>query len=105
MEMVLLDDRDLKKDERLYIKGIRLTNSVKLDYKTEKHISFIVKGDESTHNVMYFDEKKYEKKWQCDCKWYTLQDKLCSHIIAVNLAVKNGSINLTNSTAKGTREH
>ncbi len=96
MEVVLLDDKDLKKDEKLYIKAIRLVNSVKIDYKTEKHVSFLVNGDESVHNVMYFDEKKYDKKWQCDCKWYTLQDKLCSHIIAVNLALKTSKITINN---------
>jgi hypothetical protein len=72
-------------------------SSVKLDYSTEKHLSFLVKGDEDIHNVMYFDEKKYDKKWQCDCKWYTLQDKLCSHIIAVNLALRNGRIKIPNN--------
>lgn len=94
MEVKTLDDKDLKKDEKLYIKGIRLVNSVKIDYKTQKHISFLVQGDNELHNVMYFDEKPSDKKWQCDCKWYTLQDKLCSHIIAVNLAIKNGKLKI-----------
>ncbi len=104
MEIVLLDEKNLKKDERLYIKAIRLINSVKLDYGTEKHLSFLVKGDENTHNVMYFNEKKSEKRWQCDCKWYTLQDKLCSHIIAVNLALINHKINLPNNKEKDMKE-
>ena len=94
MEVKTLDDKDLKKDEKLYIKGIRLVNSVKIDYKTQKHISFLVQGDNELHNVMYFDEKPSDKKWQCDCKWYTLQDKLYSHIISVNLAIKNGKLKI-----------
>ncbi|MCL5420208.1 MAG: SWIM zinc finger domain-containing protein [Candidatus Parvarchaeota archaeon] len=94
MKLVLLDDGDLKKDGKLYIKGIRLSGSVKLDYKTQKHLSFLVQGDNELHNVMYFDEKPDSKRWQCDCKWYTLQDKLCSHIIAVNIALKNGNLKI-----------
>jgi predicted nucleic acid-binding Zn finger protein len=105
MEVTLLDDKRIKKDDKLYIKGIRLTNSVNLDYKTDKHISFLVKGDNEMHNVMYFDEKKQDKRWQCDCKWYTLQDKTCSHIIAVNLAIKNGNIGQINDKAKDKKEN
>ena len=68
MELKTLDDKDLKKDERLDIKGIRLINSVKIDYKTQKHISFLVQGDNELHNVMYFDEKPQDKKCQTKTK-------------------------------------
>ena len=87
IDLITLDD--LEKDNKTYIKGISLVGSVKIDYATGKHMSFIVHGEESNHNVMYFVEKTGDKRWQCDCKWYTLQSKTCSHIIAVNLAIKN----------------
>ncbi len=93
MDMEIIPEKELKADSRLYIKGIKIMRSVRLDYKTGKHISFIVKGEEE-HSVMYFGEKPGSKRWQCDCKWYTLQNKLCSHIIAVNLAVKDGAVKL-----------
>ncbi len=93
MEVELIPERELKKDSRLYIKGIRIMKTVKLDYKTGKHISFTVEGEEK-HSVMYFGEKTEDKRWQCDCKWYTLQNRVCSHIIAVNIAIKDNAISL-----------
>ncbi len=92
MRIELLGSNALEKDSKRYIKGVRLSNKVKIDYGTAKHVSFIVDGDESKHNVMYFVEKFGDKQWQCDCKWYALQNKICSHIIAVNLALKNGKV-------------
>ena len=85
---------DALKEDKIYIKAIGLIRGMKVDYSTAKHISFSVQGDENVHNVMYFTEKPASKKWQCDCKWYTLQNKTCSHIIAVNLAIKKKLIKL-----------
>ncbi len=79
----------LRKNNK-FDRGVSLVNKVKSDYQTSKHISFIVESENGTHNVMYFNEKEGELKWQCDCKWYTLQNKLCSHIIAVNLFLMKG---------------
>ncbi|MCL4399133.1 SWIM zinc finger domain-containing protein [Candidatus Parvarchaeota archaeon] len=90
--MELIPQSALEKDGRKYVKGVKLAKTVRLDYKTEKHASFIVEGEESVHNVMYFEEKQDGMKWQCDCKWYTLQNKTCSHIIAVNIALNNGLV-------------
>ena len=55
IDLIALDD--LEKDNKTYIKGISLVGSVKIDYTTGKHMSFIVRGEESSHNVMYFVEK------------------------------------------------
>lgn len=91
----------LEEDSKIYIKGLRLMNKVSLDYQTVKHTGFIVDGDDSTHSVMYFSEKLGEKRWQCDCKWYTLHNKTCSHIIAVNIAIGRKLIDLSeDSTAQ-----
>jgi hypothetical protein len=94
MDIELLPLDDLEADSKRYLKGIKLTNKVRVDYSTSKHVSFIVEGEENEHNVMYFTEKPGSKKWQCDCKWYTLQNKICSHIIAVNLAIKKSKVSL-----------
>ena len=90
IELIPLDE--LKEDDKRYRKALGLVSTVKLDYSTGKHVSFSVKGEESDHNVMYFAEKSGGKRWQCDCKWYTLQNKTCSHIIAVNIAVNRKEI-------------
>lgn len=91
MDIELLQIESLKED-KIYIKALGLIKKVNIDYATEKHVSFTVEGDENVHNVMYFTEKTGSQKWQCDCKWYTLQNKICSHIIAVNLALKKNLI-------------
>ncbi|MCW1293999.1 MAG: SWIM zinc finger family protein [Candidatus Parvarchaeota archaeon] len=91
MEIELLD---VPEAGELHIKALRLKNKVKLDYKTDKHASFTVKDDEKVHNVMYFSEKSGDKRWQCDCKWYTLQNKPCSHIYAVCLALKDKKVDI-----------
>jgi hypothetical protein len=92
MHIELLPSDTLEKDGKRYVKGLRLSDKVRIDYGTARHISFIVKGDETEHSVMYFAEKFEDKQWQCDCKWYALQNKICSHIIAVNLALKNKKV-------------
>lgn len=92
MKIELISDDILKKESNIYIKGIKLVNNVRLDYATDKHSSFLVDHDGKIHNVMYFSEKNDMKRWQCDCKWYTLHDKICSHIIAVNLALRDKKI-------------
>lgn len=73
------------KANKKFARGLSLVAGIKSDYQTAKHISFTVESENGIHNVMYFDEKSGDLKWQCDCKWYTLQNKVCSHIIAVNL--------------------
>ncbi|MCL5009404.1 MAG: SWIM zinc finger domain-containing protein [Candidatus Parvarchaeota archaeon] len=92
MHIELLPIEAMEKDGKRYIKGVHLSSGVKIDYSTAKHISFIVDGEETKHNVMYFADKFGDKQWQCDCKWYALQNKICSHIIAVNLALRNNKI-------------
>ena len=84
MTIDIIPFEQLKKNNK-FEKGISLVKKVKSDYQTSKHISFTVESESGVHNVMYFNEKEGELKWQCDCKWYTLQNKICSHIIAVNL--------------------
>lgn len=90
IELIDLDKYDYK--DKKYLKALRLMGKVTVDYITNKHISFIVKNEED-HNVIYFKEKPGQK-WQCDCKWYTLHSTPCSHIIAVNLAIKEKIIRL-----------
>ncbi len=92
MDIELIDLSDYKPNDKKYIKALRLMDRVKVDYITDRHISFTVKN-EGEHNVIYFKEKPVEK-WQCDCKWYALHSSPCSHIIAVNLAIKEKIIRL-----------
>lgn len=50
--------------------------------ETEKRIHFNVIGETEIHSVIFDKEKK---KFNCDCRFFALQEKDCSHIIACRL--------------------
>ena len=68
-------------------KGFFLFKSgrVKKDFETEKRIYFTVKGETETHSVIF---DKIQKKFFCDCKWFSLKENECSHIYAAKLFLK-----------------
>lgn len=59
------------------------------DIENQKRIYFIVKGDQKNHSVI-FDKTK--GTYTCDCEFFSLKLKHCSHIYAVKLFIddKNG---------------
>jgi len=59
---------------------------VKKDLETDKRIHFVVKSKDRDHFVI-FDKKNNE--FSCDCEFYSLHLKTCSHIIASQLYLKN----------------
>jgi len=67
-----------KKTER---KGYWLfkQKKVKKDLETDKRTHFIVKGENKEHFVIFNKEKK---DFSCDCEYFSLHLKPCSHIIA-----------------------
>ena len=63
---------------------------IKIDYRTSKHIGFIVKDEikDTEHHVIYKDNRKPPSNWSCDCNWHATRGtfgKYCAHILAVNL--------------------
>jgi len=56
--------------------------------ETENRIHFKVWGETELHSVIY--EKKYQK-WKCDCKYYTLKRKHCSHILSCQILVEKST--------------
>ena len=68
-------------------KGVKLLNDgkVKKDLETGKRIHFKVKGETEIHSVI-FDKVKNE--FECDCRYWSLRQKTCSHIIACELFLK-----------------
>jgi len=68
-----------EKGERLFKEG-----RVKKDFETEKRIHFTVISSEK--HFVIFD--KIKNKWECDCKYFTLREKECSHIYACKLYLK-----------------
>ncbi|MFX0101827.1 MAG: SWIM zinc finger family protein [Candidatus Hodarchaeota archaeon] len=37
------------------------------------------------YRIIYYSEKKFPKSWNCDCKWFSLKQKFCKHILAIFL--------------------
>jgi hypothetical protein len=63
----------------------RIWESVKVDYLTAKHIGFTCRDPryDVSHSIIYYSERKFKRAWNCDCKWFSLKDKFCKHILAV----------------------
>jgi hypothetical protein len=69
-----------KKARKLFKEG-----RVKLDFESEKRVYFSVYSRE-IHSVI-FDKEKNEFK--CDCKYFSVKQKECSHIKACKFLLKN----------------
>lgn len=52
---------------------------VRIEMITPKRIHFKVVGASDVHQVIYSKEKNL---WSCDCKYFTLKSRQCSHIYA-----------------------
>lgn len=66
-----------KKGQRLYEKG-----RVKKELETQRRTHFTVHGDTEKHSVIFDKERK---GWVCDCRYFSLKQKECSHILAAKL--------------------
>jgi hypothetical protein len=69
-----------KKARKLFREG-----RARLDFESEKRIYFTVYSRE-VHSVI-FDKEKNEFK--CDCKYFSVKQRECSHIKACKLLLKN----------------
>jgi len=67
----------------------RMLDQVNVDYITAKHIGFSCSDYKykTVHSVIYYSERPFEKAWNCDCKWFSLKEKFCGHILAVFLRI------------------
>lgn len=70
--------KEVKKKAQLLLKEGR----VKKELETDKRIHFKVLGETEEHSVIYDKEKG---DWNCDCKFFSLKQKECSHILAAKL--------------------
>jgi len=64
----------LRKDEKAEL----IWRKIRIDAETEKAAYFIVPGTEE-HHVRY---NKVKKDWNCDCRFFSVLMKPCSHILA-----------------------
>jgi len=57
-------------------------NKIEKELETKKHIHFKVQGKSDVYSVIFDKEKN---KWECECRYWSLTQKDCSHIIACKL--------------------
>ncbi|MDI6798907.1 MAG: hypothetical protein QMD12_02850 [Candidatus Aenigmarchaeota archaeon] len=58
---------------------------VKKELETDKRVHFKVFGETDTYSVI-FDKERNE--FSCDCRFSTLKQKICSHVIASEILLK-----------------
>jgi hypothetical protein len=58
------------------------SGGVTKDVETDKRIHFKVRGETEMHSVIY---DKTKSSWECDCRYYTLKGRLCSHVLAAKI--------------------
>jgi hypothetical protein len=63
------------------------------EFETQQRIHFTVFSN-TQHSVIFDKEKK---EWTCDCQFFSLKQKECSHILACKLFL---NINSKNTYAK-----
>jgi len=81
------DENDAEGSETLRKKAVKLleSNRVKKELETDRRIHFSVQGETEEHSVIY---DKLKDEWVCDCRYWSLRQKTCSHIIAAQLQWK-----------------
>ncbi len=73
--------KDIKEKAMLLLEQ----KKVKKEIETNKRIHFKVQGETEVHSVIFDKGRNY---WECDCKFWSLKQKECSHIIACKLMNK-----------------
>lgn len=71
----------MKVSKKTEMKGYWLykQGKVRKDLETDKRIHFIVRSKDKDHFVIL---DKVKKEFSCDCEFFSLHQKPCSHIIA-----------------------
>jgi len=77
--------------ERIKHRGLKLFKSgkVKMDMDSGRRVYFKVMGTEE-HSVIWDREKN---GWSCDCQYFSLRFKTCSHIYASKLFLEKYRVN------------
>lgn len=60
-------------------KDLAESGKVSKDLDTERRIYFTVEGETQKHSVIFEKEKK---EFKCDCKFNSLHNRKCSHVLA-----------------------
>lgn len=81
----------MKISDEIKIKAKKLIERKKVreEIETDKRMHFKVKGETEEHSVI-FDKEKNE--FSCDCPYFTLKEKYCSHIEAARILLRKKSM-------------
>ncbi len=77
VERGILSKAVVEKAERLLREG-----AVTLDREAGGSVYFAAGG----HDIIY---RLAQKKWMCDCEFFSVKTKYCSHILAVHLFLES----------------
>lgn len=66
--------------------GLFEDGAVTLDRHAGGSAYFAVKGSREAHDIIYRLDRK---RWMCDCEFFSLKTKYCSHILAVHLFLES----------------
>ena len=69
----------IKKGTNLFSDG-----RVKKEIETNRRTHFSVQGETERHSVI-FDKEKND--WSCDCRYFALTQRDCSHIFAARMSL------------------
>jgi len=85
--MSMCDEKGMEWPETLRKKAVKLleSNRIKKELETDRRVHFSVQGETEEHSVIY---DKLKDDWVCDCRYWSLRQKTCSHIIAAQLKMK-----------------
>jgi uncharacterized Zn finger protein len=80
---------EISDDVKFKAKKLFEEGKVNKEIETDKRIHFKVQGGTEEHSVIF---NKVEDSFSCDCPYFTLKEKCCSHIEAVRLFLKKNKI-------------
>lgn len=72
----------VSKDTKKKAREIFDAGRIKKEMESAKRDYFVVQGDTAEHSVIH---DKTKDDWFCTCKYWTLKQKVCSHILAARL--------------------
>ncbi len=73
----------MEKERKAYL--IFRKKRVEIDLESERRIHFKVRGETDLHSVIF---DKIKKEFICDCKFFSLKQKPCSHILACKMLLE-----------------
>lgn len=82
MKLIPIKEITSKKYHSRAKKALKISDTVELVLDTSQRKYFRVMGETKEHEVIY---NKRKNIWICDCPYFTMKSKYCSHILSVHV--------------------